>query len=115
MTIQKKDMSFESYEKLTVNDFKDKETMKVKIHEKPRTVKTPFADDQPLIIVEFGIEKRAWWSNWTSLNALIDKFGTDEGLMVGKEIELELVRQPVSGKMRKVIYLKGALDSEDEG
>lgn len=106
-------MDYESYESLTIKDF-EKGTLKVKIIEKPRLVKTKFQDDQPLIIVEFGIQKRAWWANWTSMNAIIEKFGTEEEMMLNKEIQLELITQPVQGKMKKVIYLKDSLKSDEE-
>ena len=106
-------MDFESYESLTPKDFKDNK-LTAKIIEKPRLVKTKFQDDQPIIIVEFGIEKRAWWANWTSLNALIDKHGTEEERMVSQTVQLELISQPVQGKMKKVIYLKDSLKSEEE-
>lgn len=107
-------MDYETYESLTVNDFDGKDSMKVTIHEKPRIVKTKFQDDQPLIVVEYGINKRVWWANWTSMNAIIDQFGTEEERMVGKELNLVLVKQPVQGKMKKLIYLKDSL-KEDEG
>ena len=112
MTIQKKEMGYESYDSLTHKDFTGGK-LKVKIVEKPRLVKTKFMDDQPVIIVEMGVEKKTWWSNWTSLNSLIDQYGTDESKMVSQTIELELVSQPVQGVMKKVIYLKDSLKSED--
>ena len=114
MTIQKKNMDYETHETLTVKDFDGKDTKKVTIHEKPRIVKTKFQDDQPLIVVRFGVEKRVWWANWTSLNAIIDKYGTEEEMMVDKEIELELVKQPVQGVMKKLIYLKGSLKEDED-
>ena len=113
MTIQKKEMDYESYESLTIKDF-DKGVLKVTIIERPRLVKTKFQDDQPLIVVEFGVQKRAWWANWTSMNALIEKYGTEEREMVNKEIQLELITQPVQGKMKKVIYLKDSLKSDED-
>ena len=114
MTIQKKLMKeFEELDPLTSKDFV-KDSLETEIMDAPRVVKTKFADDQVVINVKVGIEKKVWWANWTSMNALIDKMGNDETKMAGKQIQLVLVKQPVQGKMKKVIYLAGSLKEDEE-
>lgn len=85
--------------------------------EAPRVVKTKFREDQPLVIVKVGLEYLAWWANWSSLNSLIDLFGSNEENMKGKEINLVLIQQAVKGEMKNVIYTEQAMekiDSEDK-
>lgn len=112
MTLKRKDISFEEYDSLSVSNLKGNSTKAV-IQKAPRIVKTRYTDSQPVIIVKIGVEIFTWWANWTSLNALISKHGENELEMVGKEIELVKVEQPVEGNMTEVIYLKGSYKKKD--
>jgi len=103
--MKKKNIDYEELPNLTVEDFKNRK-LQTEIVRIPKTVKTQYVDDQPVIGVKVGIETKNWWANWTSMNALIDKWGTDENKMLHKTIDLVLVKQPVDGIMKDIIYLK---------
>lgn len=84
----------------------------VTISSPPKTVKTAYSDEQPLVIVDYKGSKYNWWANWTSLNAIIDLYGEDENEFVGKTVELVVVTQPINKKMRSVIYIKGSFTTK---
>ena len=108
--MKKKEMNdYEELDPLTASDVKKNPTIEIL---EVKTVTTKFADDQPLIKVLHNMEKKAWWGNWTSLNGLIDLFGENEAKMINQIVTLEIVKQPVKGKMKDVIYLEGVLKEE---
>lgn len=53
--------------------------------------------------------QRTWFMNHQTSNFLIDLLGTEEKNWVGKEVEIEVITQVISGKKHKVIYAKGAI------
>ncbi len=114
MTIKQKSVKvYDEHDPLRPSHITSSPT-KVKIVTAPRIIKTKFTDDQPVMEVKHGVETLTWWANWTSLNELIRKFGEDETKMVGKDIDLVLVKQPIEGKMKKVIYLEGSFKEEED-
>lgn len=114
MTIQKKNTDLNHYESLRQADF-TKGKLKAVIHEKPRIVKTRFREDQPLIVLRLGVEKKNWWANWESMNGLIDKFGNEESWMVEKTIELEIREIEVNGELRDGMFLKDSNKKSKRG
>lgn len=57
--------------------------------------------------------KKTWTMNMTSSDFLIEKFGEDSKDFVGKEVELELIRQSTPKGMKNVIYPVGAVKEEE--
>lgn len=113
MTLRKKEIKdYDEYDALKPHHL-TQEVTQVEIVKEPRIVKTKFTDEQPVIDVKLGVEIFTWWANWTSMNELISRFGEDESKHVGKHINLVTVKQPVEGKMKKVIYLEGSFKEED--
>lgn len=53
-------------------------------------------------------EEYSWGMNHTTSDYMIETHGEETKDWIGKEIELELERQPVNGKMKNVIYPIGA-------
>ena len=60
-------------------------------------------------------EEHRWSMNATSSDYLSepDKLGNDETKWEGHDVELELVKQSVEGKMKNVIYPVGAVVEEE--
>lgn len=114
MTLQKKELKdYDEYDPLKPHHILN-DKVEAEIVHAPKVVKTKFSDEQPVIDVKINLEVFTWWANWTSLNELIARFGEDENKHVGKKITLVTVRQPVQGKMKKVIYLEGSFKEDDE-
>ncbi len=103
---------YEELESLVPADFKNGK-FSTTIEDPPRLVVTKYRQDQPLLIVKVGVERKNWWANWISMNALIGRFGEDEASMVGKKIDLELVKQAVKGETKQIIYLQGSIRKGD--
>ena len=57
-----------------------------------------------LVKLPNGEEKNITF-NQTSMNGLIDAYGADSKLWIGKELTIHLITQNVSGKFIKVTYL----------
>lgn len=108
MTIQQRNVDYEEHEAFKVDHIR--KTKKGTIIKSPRIVKTKFTDEQVVMDIKpsNSIQIYTWWANWTSMNALIKKWGTDETKMEGKEVLFDIVKQPIDGVMREVIYIKGS-------
>ena len=95
----------------TVHDDEGKDSMQIDIE-----LLTQITDKQYEVMIPNPQERksrvrsmeRTWFVNATNFNFLIDTFGDQEKDWVNKEIELVSVEQEVFGKLKDVIYVKGA-------
>ena len=63
------------------------------------------AKQQFIVKVECGGETKDFTLNATNRNTLIQHFGKDTALWVGKSAKIQLVQQNVAGSLKSVIYL----------
>lgn len=67
-------------------------------------------DDKKLFMdIDTSDGKFTWVLNPTSSDYLIDTLSDDENTWIGKTIEFDISKQVVEGKVKDVIYAKGAI------
>lgn len=105
-------VSVGAFGKLDV-DFKDQDVLL--LEDSGKEVEGKFGSQTVFKMKFMSGEVKNMNINQTSLNKLVDAFGSDTDGWVGKEVQVHVVKQMVSGKMTKVLYYTekgGTLDEE---
>jgi hypothetical protein len=63
-----------------------------------------------VVTIKSGAKKYVWFMNNKSATKAISLLGQNEEKWIGKTIEIEVLDQVVSGKRKKVVYVKGAVE-----
>ena len=84
-------------------DFKDKDV--VTVASEGREIDGKFGMQNIFLVKLVNGEEKNMTFNQTTINALIDAYGSDSKNWIGKEARIWLILQNVQGKMVKVTYL----------